>query len=976
MRASAPWLAALVLSSVGSHSLGAEPAERVPWTTSRFAGTPDPPPPYTVKPAFPKLSFDRPVLLCPVPGTDRLLVAEMGGKIRAFADDPGADRATVALDLAQLHPDFTALYGLAFHPRFEQNREVYVCYVLKNDLPDGSKVARFRMRAGDPAVIDPASEEVVLTFPSGGHNGGCLEFGNDGYLYISTGDGAGPSPPDPLMTGQDVSDLLSSILRIDVDHRENGRAYAIPADNPFRDLAGARPEIWAYGFRNPWRMSIDRKTGDLWVGDVGWELWELIYRVERGGNYGWSVMEGRQTIHKDAPRGPTPVRPPTADHPHSEAASITGGYVYRGQDFPSLVGTYVYGDYQSGKVWGLRHDGQGVTWRGELADTGLRLVAFAEDHRKELLLIEYERSNQVYRLVPNPRPNPAADFPRQLSRTGLFRDTREGRVAPGVMPYTINAEAWADGASAQRWLAIPGTGRITIDEQGVWRLPEGSVVMKTVSLDLVAGDPRSRRRVETQILHLESGSWRPYTYAWNDEQDDATLADASGGSRVFEVRDPAAPEGQRRQVYRIASRAECALCHNPWVGDRTASFGHQSTFPLTLTVAQLNRGDGNGSDSLRTLERLGYFTHPLPAGPLPRLADPYDESAPREARVRAYFQVNCAHCHQFNAGGAANILLSADLPLSGTQTVGVKPIQGTFGIPDARIIAPGEPERSVLLYRLAKTGPGRMPRMGSSRVDDRALRLIAGWIAAMPDPSRRGPETVDLAPLRDLPADPDRAGPAIDRLTGSTSGALRLALWLNHEGADPALARLAADRTREHPSAEVRDLFERWLPDRLRVERLGESIDPETILALAGDVDRGRAWFASESATQCKTCHRIEGVGQEVGPDLSAIGAKYPKRDLLRHLLEPSREVDPKYRTLLVETTDGRVVEGLLAERGESELVLRDAKGQTIRLPRAEIEREAALERSLMPDGLLRDLTAQQAADLLEYLASRKPPAR
>src|SRR5262249_9170728 len=162
-------------------------------------------------------------------------------------------------------------------------------------------------------------------------------------------DAAEPTPPDPLDTGQDISDLLSSILRIDVEHRDAGRSYRIPADNPFTNRTGARPEVWAYGLRNPWRMSFDWVTGDLWVDDVGWEQWESILRVERGGNYGWSIREGRQSVRPEARLGPSPILPPMMDHAHSEAASITGGYVYRGRALPDLVGSYVYGDYQSGR---------------------------------------------------------------------------------------------------------------------------------------------------------------------------------------------------------------------------------------------------------------------------------------------------------------------------------------------------------------------------------------------------------------------------------------------------------------------------------------------------------------------------------------------------------------------------------------------------------------------------------------------------
>src|SRR5262249_15350674 len=146
-----------------------------------------------------------------------------------------------------------------------------------------------------------------ITWLSGGHNAGCIQFGPDGYLYISTGDGGGPNPPDPLKTGQDISDLLSSVLRIDVDHADHGKGYRVPDDNPFVTYPGARPEVWAYGLRNPWRMSFDRRTRALWVADVGWELWEMVYRVEKGGNYGWSIMEGPQAIKLDEKPGPTPI---------------------------------------------------------------------------------------------------------------------------------------------------------------------------------------------------------------------------------------------------------------------------------------------------------------------------------------------------------------------------------------------------------------------------------------------------------------------------------------------------------------------------------------------------------------------------------------------------------------------------------------------------------------------------------------------
>ncbi len=305
-------------------------SQRIPWTTSRITGSPEPPKPYLVERVFPELTFENPVELTPAPGSDRLFVLELRGKIYSFPNRNDVDKADLVVDLHESIDKAGNFYGLEFHPDFANNRYCYVCYVIGSDIPDGSHVSRFTVTDTDPPTLDPASEKPIITWPSGGHNGGCLKFGPDGCLYISTGDGTGPNPPDILKTGQDVSDLLSSVLRIDVDHAPEGEGYKIPDDNPFLDVDNARPEIWAYGFRNPWKMNFDSRSGRLWLGDVGWELWELVYDVRRGGNYGWSAVEGPQPVYTSVDRGPSPITPPTVAHPHSEAASITGGHVYYG----------------------------------------------------------------------------------------------------------------------------------------------------------------------------------------------------------------------------------------------------------------------------------------------------------------------------------------------------------------------------------------------------------------------------------------------------------------------------------------------------------------------------------------------------------------------------------------------------------------------------------------------------------------------
>ncbi len=795
---------------------------RVPWTGSKFAGTPEPPPPYTVELAFPHLKFKRPVVLVRTPGSDRLFLGERQGPIYSFPNDPDCKKADLAIDIAKLHPDLFMSYGLVLHPQFDKNRYVYVCYARTTGLPDGSIVSRFVASRSDPPVIDPRSEHVILTFYAGGHNAGCLDFGNDGYLYIATGDGADPSPPDPFMTGQDCSDLLSSILRIDVDHPDPGKGYSIPKDNPFVNMPGFRPEIWAYGLRNPWKMSFDRATGDLWVGDVGWELWEMIYKVKRGGNYGWSVMEGPQPINAEVKRGPTPILPPLKFHPHSEAASVTGGYVYRGKRLPELAGAYIYGDFQTGIIWGLRCQGDTVTWHKELARSPVHLVAFGESNDGELFLIDHDRTEQIYRLVADPTSKVAHDFPRRLSQTGLFASTRDHRPAAGVVPYAVNVELWADGATAERLLAVPGAGRIGLDDQGNWRFPEGSVLARTVSIEREPGRPARRQRVETQILHREAETWRPYSYVWNDDQTDAVLAGIEGATRTLTVQEGG---GHRERVYRVHARGECVLCHNPWVEKRTTLYGLQSASPLGVNALQLNRPDARGKagvNQLSLFHQLGLLAWTPDLAKLPKLVDPYDASADLDRRARSYLQTNCAHCHQAGAGGSANIDLGYELPLEATKTVGIRPIQGTFNIAGASIISPGDPAGSVLYYRVSKLGGGRMPRAGSSQVDERATRMIHDWIASMPK-AKSADAAAKIAPEDRAALDslkhsdrlsPDARSAAMQRLASTTRGALMMLGLIDRSPAASPLRRDVVAIARNNPQVEVRDLFERFVPGR------------------------------------------------------------------------------------------------------------------------------------------------------------------
>ena len=595
--------------------------KRVPWTTSRFRGTPEPPLPYRAERVFRKLSFKSPTVLTNAPATDRLFVAEQHGKIFSIPNDPNAAAADLFLDASALVPRlsderkedlaFEAVYGVAFHPKFAENRYCYVCYVVRyrdgklGQHPAGTRVSRFTVSRGEPPRCDPSSEKLIINWLQGGHNGGCLKFGPEGFLYISSGDGGPAFPPDPLKSGQDVTNVLSAILRIDVDREEAGRAYAIPPDNPFVDLKDARGEVWAYGLRNPWKMSFDRQRGDLWVGDVGWELWEMVYRVHKGDNFGWSLYEGPQPVHTERPRGPTAIVPPTVAIPHTEGASVTGGYVYRGKKFPKLVGTYVFGDWETRRIWGVdadaeTPDGETARPKREIMDPTVRIVDFAEDNAGELYLLDYD-DGTIHTVAENDVSGEQHPFPRRLSETGIFESVVEGRPIAGVLPYVINAHQWADGATAEYWVGVPGTGTVHLYESArsiagsmfgrKIEFPKDSVVVKTLSVASDLGDPPSRRRVETQVLHFDGRDWRGYTYEWNDDETDALLVEGEGKTRTLRVADRALRDdptagGYRQQAWRFPSRIVNLLARRPhFLGDPRVSsatlwitrFAHSAT---------------------------------------------------------------------------------------------------------------------------------------------------------------------------------------------------------------------------------------------------------------------------------------------------------------------------------------------------------------------------------------------------------------
>lgn len=744
--------------------------KRVALTTSRVVSSPDPLPPYVTERAYPRLTVDFPIYAVIEPGSRRILFIDQDKpyaktRVCRTRGKPEIGEFDVLLDLPG------TAYSIAFHPKFSENGYLFIGW---NHADEGqektTRITRYTMERKPPFRLLPESALTILQWPSDGHNGGAITFGHDGMLYITSGDGTSDS--DTNLKGQGLNHLLAKVLRIDVDHPDGDAQYSVPKDNPFIGQKDVQPETYAYGLRNPWRIATDVKTGDIWIGNNGQDLWEQVYLLKRGANYGWSVYEGSHPFYLNRHRGPTPVTWPAAEHHHSEARSLTGGVVYYGEKLPKLRGMYLYGDYSTGKIWAIRRDGKKFTKPWEIADTELKISGFTIDPDGELLVLDHSPGGGFHRLRLRPEQQPAQPFPRKLSESGLFKSVVGHKMQPGVIPYSVNSPLWSDGAFKQRYIALPGEDpKMDYHPTRSWSFPDGTVLVKSFGLETTAGDPASRKWVETRFFTKQQGEWAGYSYAWNDEQTDGFLVEKQGQDREFTIR---TDSGVRKQPWRIPSRAECMVCHS-----------RAANFVLGVSTPQLNRDHDYGGavdNQLRTLESLGLLrVDPrgeivnryrklliaagksddeageevaaakatrdqraaptvdwlLPCSPAAceKLADPYDANADLDRRARSYLHVNCASCHTNAGGGNAQFELSFTTKLANTKLVDVKPLHNTFKIPDAQLVAPGEPDRSLLLYRTALRGQGQMPPLATSRVDDAAVEMLRQWIAEMKPPA-------------------------------------------------------------------------------------------------------------------------------------------------------------------------------------------------------------------------------------------------
>lgn len=666
---------------------------------------------------FTSLSFTAPVAMLQAPGNNtRWFVVEQAGRVHRL-DVANPTTASNYIDITdRVHMGGsgaeTGLLGMAFHPNFPSDNRVFLSYTFLSQTALVSRVSAFSSNDGG-ATLDPATESILLVIqqPVDNHNGGHVAFGPDGFLYIGMGDGGGGG--DPNGNGQRLTTMLGKMLRIDVD---GAPPYEIPPSNPFAANAvcpvagrasGACPEIYAYGFRNPWRWSFDRGNGELWLADVGQGEYEEVNQVTIGGNYGWRCREG---AHDFNPAGCNAggLIDPVAEYDHSLGNSITGGYVYRGPQNTSLTGRFLFGDFVSGRIFAwLPQSATQPRRPTQLLDSDLMISSFGQGNDGELYVVHY--GGTLHRIVFESVAG-GATAPELLSETGCVSANDPKQPASGLVPYAINAPFWSDGADKERWLALPDGQNITVQGDGDWSFPNGTVLMKHFRL--------GARLVETRLfMRHPDGAWGGFSYEWNAAQTEATLLE---GGAVRSI------DGQN---WIFPSESQCLECHTDAAGRalglETAQLNRELTYPQTNRTA----------NELTTLNHIALLTPPITeAAAQPAMPDPYSATGSIGARARAYLHTNCSQCHRPGGPAPSNMDLRYATALAATNACNASPQSGDLGLGmNARLIAPGSAANSVLMLRMNRRDANAMPPLGSNIVDAAGVSLISQWIDGLAD---------------------------------------------------------------------------------------------------------------------------------------------------------------------------------------------------------------------------------------------------
>ena len=728
------------------------------------------------RPAFPNLTFDSPLTFTNVPNTDVLIVGQRNGEIYWFNNDETVTTKNLVADLSN---EVGVVWdggflGLAIHPEFGTpgNNYFYTYYTSKDDqgrdYPDAFLsgfgcyqedywggflyLKRYEVNPTTYTII-PGSELTMLKLRmfSSTHRGGSMDFGNDGFLYLTTGEQSAYTKSQNITTNLD-----GGVLRLDVDEDPtkshtpirilntgrfsdeiSGVGYGIPNDNPFLSPSGLNfEEYYTLGHRNPHRMTKDELTGTFYIGEIGGNQHEEINVIEPGKNYGWPVYEGfgggpgagcggvDAGMYNNMPH-----EGPLVEFPRSEANAIIGGYVYRGTDMPEFYGKYICADYGIGEeIWTVDINTGEYDLLTSFSPTNI--IGFGEDNEGELYLLSQGNNVFLYKLIPT-NESPLDDAPQLLSETGAFQDLQTLTPNLGVIPYDLVESFWSDGAEKKRWMVIPNDGthdtaeeKISFSEEGDWEFPVGSVLIKHFEMPIDDLDPSITKRLETRFsVKASSGNFYFLTYKWNNEQTDAILL----GSGLEENIEIMTTSGSiRNQTWTYPGTQDCIACHNPatkgTIGPRTRNLNSNITYPITslnanqlVTLSHLGILDEVIDDNIV----LGYQTH--------KALD--DASASLDEKARSYLDNNCAYCHRPGGTGdraqfdlrLSNSLVQTGLMFAGTNT--------PIGVPGETIVVAGDAANSILFHRTESVDPTiAMPPIAKNVTDQEGVDLIEEWI--------------------------------------------------------------------------------------------------------------------------------------------------------------------------------------------------------------------------------------------------------
>ena len=722
--------------------------------------------------AFPNLLFTNSVGLAPVPGTDELCVWEREGRVWTFENSPGATQKKLVLDLHNQCQgwDDSGLLGVAFHPGFATNRFMFVYYTwVKPGTVTGSptmrpvpnlpgiyhdRLERYTLDADGVAIPGSVKIFVDLTNQTVWHHGGGMFFHPaNGLLYWTDGDNS-VGDNDQIIN----KSLYSGVFRIDVDCRGgnfshapprqpvNGMTanYFVPNDNPFVGQSNVLEEFFCLGLRSPHRMTIDPPTGRIFIGDVGESSREEIDVIEPGEsglNFQWNYREGNLGQMKSPCLGIS--RGPLLDYPHTDGRAVIGGHVYRGREFArDLGGKYIFGDNVMRTVWALDETATPVAKtllcvmpKGDGANSGTDytgLSSFGTDANGEIYFCQMSSiGGRIFKLQRGGPPPPAKFLPKLISQTGVFANLTNLSPANFLVPYSVNSPLWSDGAVKTRWFTLPTNSVINFSASGEWRFPAGSVFVKDFALPVDDTNPNILRRLETRLLVRDTnGCVYGASYKWRADNSDADLV-TNGITEPVEIK---TANGTRTQNWFYPGRQDCLTCHT------TASGG-----VLGVETRQLNGSftypNGVTANQLLTLGHLGIFDAEFDEAKISsylRLVNITNNSAALGLRARSYLDANCSMCHR---PGGVGVFFDArfDTPLEKQNLIN-GPVANQLGIAGARVIVPGNIDKSLLFHRVSIVGEGQMPPIARNLVDDQAVAVIGRWISSLPAASTTLPK--------------------------------------------------------------------------------------------------------------------------------------------------------------------------------------------------------------------------------------------